>query len=104
MTTLTLFLHYGPSDHGGWHPGFFLFGPGIFWLDLLGLLVAMKLSRHTRPAPGRHREGEGHGPDPAARPYRPVDDTGSGPTWPDLDPEPRPQPRPEQQGRDIEIF
>ena len=103
MMTLTLFWHHGFAGHGGWHPGFFLFGPGIFWLGLLGLLVVLKLSAHTRPAPDRSREGEGHGPAPAARPHQPDDETG-GPAWPDLDPEPRPQPRPEQPGRDIEIF
>ncbi len=104
MTTLTLFLHYGPHGHGGWHPGFFLFGPGIFGLGLLALLVVMNLSRHTRPAPDRRREGEGHGPDPAACQQRPVGDTGSGPAWPDLDPEPRPQPQPRRKDQGVELL
>ena len=104
MTTLTLFWHHGFSGHGGWHPGFFLFGPGIFWLGLLFFVVLLKSSRLAWPAPERRREGQDQGPRPAARPHGSDDETGSGPAWPDLDPEPRPQPRPEQPGRDIEIF
>ena len=104
MLTLTMLLHYGPHGHGGWHHGLFLFGPGIFWLGLvglLGLLVATRLSGSTRPAPGRRREGEDHDRRPSA-PAEEVAD--GGPAWPDLYPEPRPRPQPERNDEDFEIL
>jgi hypothetical protein len=107
MATLSLLLHFGAYGYGGYHPGFFLFGPGLFWFGLLAFFILMKMARGARPAPDArwgHEHHERRAAAPPAPPSAPPAETsGGGPAWPELYPEPPAQPRPKKD-QDIEIL
>jgi hypothetical protein len=107
MLALMLFWQAGPHNqadwHGGWHPGFFMFGPGVFWLGLLCVFAVLWLSRRRDVAPDNQwRQAQQH-QRPAAPPApAPDEPTGRDAAWPNLDATPPDQP--EQQEADIEYF
>jgi hypothetical protein len=107
MMALTLFWYAGSHTqegwHGGWHPGFFMFGPGIFWLALLCIFAVLWLSRRGGTPPGGQWRQAQQRQRPAAPPApAPRESAGRETAWPDLDPAPADQPRQEEQ--DIEYF
>ena len=107
MLALMLFWQAGPHNqadwHGGWHPGFFMFGPGVFWLGLLCVFAVLWLSRRGWHATRRPVASGATAPAPggSSRPA-PDEPTGRDAAWPNLDAAPPDQS--EQQEADIEYF